>query len=123
MKFVKLLILLTFALAFSFKASHDTSAQEAFTGTWKIERCDDKDRKDDAEGEKRDRSGDIQLSLERRTENGRNNHGNSYKISDFEGLSWDQINSANTVARFRMVREAGTIDFDGVFRNGVGSGT
>jgi predicted metallopeptidase len=116
MKTIKLAVLAIFALALAYTSSLPGQAQTTFTGTWKIERRDDKD--------KTERSDEIQLSMERHTEKGGyNNHSSGYKISDFEGLSLSQINSVNSVANFRMVREAGTVDFEGVFHNGVGSGT
>jgi predicted metallopeptidase len=124
MKTIKLVILSIFTVALAYatslpavtQATIQSEAQTAITGTWKIERRYDKETK-------AEKLGEIQLSLERRTEGGRNNHGSNYKISDFEGLSSDQINSTNSTASFRMVREAGTIDFEGVFHNGLGTGT
>ncbi len=124
MKTIKLvfLFIITATLAYAtslpgaVQAATQSEAQTTITGTWKIERRYDKETK-------AEKTGEIQLSLERRTEGGRNNHGSGYKISDFEGLSSDQINSTNSTASFRMVREAGTIDFEGVFHNGLGTGT
>lgn len=64
----------------------------------------------------------IHLSFERKTENGRNQHGMSYAYSDIDGLSKSQVQSGGPVS-FRIVREAGTIEAQGSFANGVGSGT
>jgi hypothetical protein len=52
-----------------------------------------------------------------------NNFGNTFSISDFAGLSAAQISSSTqTPVQFAMRREAGTIAYDGVFRNGRGAG-
>lgn len=64
----------------------------------------------------------IYLSFERKSEKGRNQHGTSYKFSDIDGLSKAQVQSGGPVS-FRIVREAGTIEAQGSFANGVGSGT
>jgi hypothetical protein len=47
--------------------------------------------------------------------------GQTYDFSDFQGLTRDQ--AQNGKASFRLIREAGTIQCDGEFVNGKGSGT
>jgi hypothetical protein len=64
----------------------------------------------------------IHISFERRTENGRNSNGMNYSYSDIDGLSKAQVQSGGPVS-FRIVREVGTIEAQGSFANGVGSGT
>lgn len=64
----------------------------------------------------------IHISFERVTEHGKNQHGSSYSYSDVDGLSKAQVQGGGPVS-FRIVREAGTIDAQGNFANGVGSGT
>ena len=64
----------------------------------------------------------IHISFERKTENGRNSNGMSYSYSDIDGLTRAQVQSGGPVS-FRIVREAGTIEAQGSFANGVGSGT
>jgi hypothetical protein len=120
MKTIKLVVLLIFTAALGYSSWQPASAQTTFTGTWNIERRDDKDRDDRGRSDKRS---EIQLSLQRHWDNGNSNHSSGYKISDFEGLSYEQLNSANGNANFRLVREAGTVDFEGVFHNGAGAGT
>lgn len=84
-------------------------AQTAISGEW---RADSKQEKD----------GKIYLSFERRTaRGGRNQNGSNYEYSDLEGLSRDQ--SQNGKVSFRLVREAGTIECEGTFTDGNGSGT
>jgi hypothetical protein len=85
-------------------------AQAPITGTWTANTRDEKD-------------GKINLSLERRNTNGsgRNQMGKSYDYSELQGLSREQ--AQNSKVSFRLVREAGTIQFDGEFVNGRGSGT
>src|SRR4029078_1801678 len=71
----------------------------------------------DAKG---DDSGRLQFSLNAR-KNG--NMGMGIPLSDFTGLSWAQVRSAaRTPVHFTMRREAGTIEFDGTFRDEQGAG-
>lgn len=85
-------------------------AQAPITGTWTANTRDEKD-------------GKINLSLERRSTNGtgRNQMGKSYDYSELQGLTREQ--AQNGKVSFSLVREAGTIQFDGEFVNGRGSGT
>lgn len=84
-------------------------AQERLEGTWKAD-----SRKQDA--------GKIHLSFERKTGDGhRNQHGSSFEYSDLQGLTPD--GAQNGKVNFRLAREAGTIDCEGAFTNGVGAGT
>ena len=56
--------------------------------------------------------------------NRHDNNGSRYLISDFAGLTPGQVRSASAVdVRFEMRREAGTITYEGSFRNGEGAGT
>jgi hypothetical protein len=83
-------------------------AQSAITGEWTAsikEKSPDK----------------IQISLTRRTENGNNQNSSGYSFSELQGLSREQVQ--NGKVSFRLVRDAGTIEFEGTFVNGKGSGT
>jgi hypothetical protein len=61
----------------------------------------------------------IQLNMTRE----HSNWGQDFKISSFDGLSRAQIGSASDApVRFAMRRDAGTIAFDGSFRDGEGAG-
>lgn len=65
----------------------------------------------------------LQLSLERRSgKSGRNQMGQSYELSEFQGLTREQVQNGGPVS-FSLVREAGRIDLEGSFQNGRGSGT
>jgi len=65
----------------------------------------------------------LQLNLERRTDKGhRNQMGQSFEFSDFQGLTREQALNGGPVS-FSLVREAGRIDLEGSFQNGKGSGT
>jgi len=65
----------------------------------------------------------LQLNLERRSgKSGRNQMGQSFEFSDFQGLTREQVQNGGPVS-FSLVREAGRIDFEGSFQNGKGSGT
>jgi hypothetical protein len=66
-----------------------------------------------------EKPGRIQMNLARRY----NNHGNTMNISDFRGLTDAQVNAASsTPVNFQLAREAGTVSFEGSFRNGDGAG-
>ena len=65
----------------------------------------------------------LQLNLERRSgKSGRNQMGQSFEFSDFQGLTREQVQNGGPVS-FSLVREAGRIDMEGSFQNGKGSGT
>jgi len=84
-------------------------AQGPITGTWTADSRENND-------------GKIQLNLElRRNGNSKHQVGHSYEYSDLQGLSRDQ--TQNGKVSFRLAREAGTIQCDGEFLNGKGSGT
>lgn len=50
-------------------------------------------------------------------------HGNTMNVADFTGLSDTQIHATTmTPVQFHLAREAGTVRFEGTFRNGNGAG-
>jgi hypothetical protein len=63
-------------------------------------------------------SSKIHLNLERRSEkHGRNQMGQGFEFSDFQGLTREQALNGGPV-NFSLVREAGRIDMEGSFQNG-----
>ena len=71
----------------------------------------------------REDSGKINLNFERHSEKGgRHQMGQTYDFADLQGLSREQVLGGGPV-KFSLVREAGTIDCEGSFQNGRGSGT
>jgi len=88
-------------------------AQNTVTGEWRA------DVRGDAERE----PGTIQFNFERRSTSGGHNNqtGFGIRLEDLQGLTRDQLQGGKVT--FRLVREAGTIDFDGSFNEGRGSGT
>lgn len=64
----------------------------------------------------------LQLNLERRNKGHRNQMGQTYEFSEFQGLTREQVQNGGPVS-FSLVREAGRIDMEGSFQNGKGSGT
>lgn len=105
--------LLSIAFIIIVIGSYVIVAQDAVTGTWKADANDTG---------KHAKEGSIHLSFERRSKRGSTNQqGNSYSYAELEGLSPEQ--TANGKVSFRLVREAGTIDCEGSFINGKGSGT
>ena len=86
-----------------------TTAQGAMTGDWTASLNKDNSK--------------IHLNLERRSDRGgRNQMGQTFEFSDFQGLSRETALNGGPV-RFSLVREAGRIDLEGAFQNGKGSGT
>ncbi len=98
------------------------------TGTWKANDNDwsskrkAKDGDDDFVEKSKDK---IHLNFRMEKENGRtNNFGSGFDYNDLRGLSRSQVESASsTQVTFSIAREAGTIDMQGTFQNGKGSGT
>jgi hypothetical protein len=90
--------------------SEARAAQEAIKGEWLA----DFNRKNTDE---------VQFTIIRRSARG-GNHTSSdgIRISEFQGLTREQAFGARTDARFRLVREAGTFEFEGSFREGKGAG-
>ncbi|MCA1619321.1 MAG: hypothetical protein LC795_08425 [Acidobacteria bacterium] len=65
----------------------------------------------------------LQLNLERRTEKGgRSQVGQDHDFSELRGLTREQVRRGGAV-KFGLEREAGTIECEGSFRDGRGSGT
>ncbi len=89
-----------------------TPPQEIFSGTWTAEL-------------KRDKPDErIQFSFHRRSDRGNGSFsGSDYALGDFQGLTREQVFSGTgTRVSFRLVREAGTIECEGSFRDGKGAG-
>ena len=64
-------------------------------------------------------AGKIHFQLNRK----HSNNGRTMRIADFTGLSSSQITAATqTPVLFALGREAGTIQFEGVFKGGLGAG-
>lgn len=111
-KNIQLLMRFVFSLAFMVLVvgSHVVRAQNVLTGDWTAS----------VDLEKSDK---IHLSFERRSEKGgKNQMGTNYDFAQLQGLSREQALSGGVV-RFSLAREAGTIDCEGSFKNGKGSGT
>ena len=98
------LSLLTVALIASF-ATLNISAQNAVTGEWTATLSRDKSK--------------LNLNLVRSGGKGRIDQ--PFELAEL-GLTREQIEAGGPV-RFSLVREAGTVDAEGSFQNGKGSGT
>lgn len=85
-------------------------AQDDFTGEWKAEY-------------RAGKSGESELQINMFRKSKKNQMGSSFDLSELRGLSESQINGSASNVRFSLVREAGTVDFDGVFQSGKGKGT
>jgi len=136
-KSTRLLLLAVFAVALSFLTPDAGAAfaQGTLTGEWKAstesqkrekkwEKYDDSGEQDAAErAERAENVNRLYLSFERRTERGgRSQMGSNYDYSELQGLTREQAERGGAV-RFSLVREAGTIECEGSFQNGKGSGT
>jgi hypothetical protein len=98
------LSLLTVVLVTSF-ATLNLSAQNPVTGEWTASLSKDKSK--------------LNLELVRTEKRGRIDQ--SFELSEL-GLTREQIEAGGPV-RFSLTREAGTVDAEGSFQNGKGSGT
>ena len=107
------------------------SAQTVLTGEWTaslVRAGSDKTPDDSDEGrfkplKLKGKSEGLNLSFVRSDEKGgRSQMGQTYDFADFQGLSREQVERGGP-ARFSLVREAGTIECEGSFENGKGSGT
>ena len=87
-----------------------TLPQESVTGEWTA-------------GFSKDKTDRIQLTMTRRTSDGNSNMGSNFSLADLQGLTREQMMAAKSDVKFRLVREAGTFDFEGTFSAGRGSGT
>jgi len=111
----------SFFIILAFLLAMTVSAQETLTGTWKADTKQEKTKK--WEDENSNKGDKIYLSFERRSEKGnRNQNGSRYLYSDLQGLTQNQAAGSGAV-KFSLVREAGTINCEGTFADGKGSGT
>ena len=103
------LALVALAAAANVGTGSNTLPQREVSGQWTASLDEEKSK--------------VNLNFERRAEKGRKyQHGQPYDFSDLQGLTREQISNGGPV-KFRIVREAGTIDCEGSFQNGKGSGT
>lgn len=71
----------------------------------------------------RQNADEVQLTLIRRSERGGNHtSGRGYALSELQGLTREQAFGQRSDVRFRLVREAGTFECEGFFREGKGAG-
>lgn len=123
-KSAQLLLLAVLGLTFLFSSSGTDSAlaQGTLSGEWKASIDSEKPDKWD-KSENADKADKLYLSFERRTEKGgRSNMGSNYDYTELQGLTREGARADGPV-RFRLVREAGTIECEGSFSGGRGSGT
>jgi hypothetical protein len=88
-------------------ACSNVAAQNTITGEWHGSIT--------KQGEK------INLNFERTSDKGHNNFGHTFDFAEV-GLTKEQVQRGGAVT-FRLAREAGTIDAEGSFQDGKGSGT
>lgn len=72
---------------------------------------------------RRNKPGEIHFTFHRRSEGGGvSMTGDSLSLSEFQGLGADAATAARTNVNFSIVREAGTFQCEGFFREGKGAG-
>lgn len=109
MRYGKSLGLINLTIFLLFVGSGMVLAQNSITGEWTAEA-------------KKEKSDKIHISFSRKTERGgKNQHGSSYAYEDLQGLNRSDVENGRV--SFRLVREAGTIECEGTFSAGRGSGT
>lgn len=106
-KFLFLFIIIVFG-------KYVIAAQISSTGEWKA------DLRSISDAEKNREK--INLSFRREKDGERFQNGATLNYSELKNLTYEQVNRGGTV-RFSLVREAGTLDCEGVFSDGKGSGT
>ena len=115
LKTLRILTWSLFSLAFILliAGAYSALAQNVQTGEWKAS----------VDADKTDKTDNIYLSFERRTGSGDHNQmGSTYDYAQLQGLTREQALRGGPV-RFSLAREAGTIECEGSFQNGKGSGT
>jgi hypothetical protein len=86
------------------------AAQNSITGEWLIEF-------------NRKNSDEVQFTVIRRSASGgQHNSSNGIPLNELQGLTRQQAFGAGTQVNFRLVREAGTFQCEGIFREGKGAG-
>jgi hypothetical protein len=64
----------------------------------------------------------VQLSIQRSTGRGSTQSSSMVPLTQLRGLTRAQLDSAGSMARFEVVRDAGTLQFQGYVQNGTGGG-
>jgi hypothetical protein len=99
----------TLATATAISETTNPITQNVLTGEWK--------------GKVESNDAKIHLNFDRRSDqNGKHSMGQTYEFSELQGLTREQALGGGAV-KFNLVREAGTIECEGSFQNGRGSGT
>jgi len=65
----------------------------------------------------------VQLSVQRNSTGSHMNSSSPVQFAQLRGLTRAQLESTGSVARFELVRDAGTFHFEGYLQNGGGGGT
>lgn len=99
-------------------------AQTTLSGTWKTGRVFENrhDKSDEEDSWKKNLQKEINLQFRFDTDSN-SSQGASFDYSELQGLSKSQVEAANSKVNFKLIREAGTIEFKGVFQNGKGEGS
>lgn len=102
-------------------------AQQTVSGTWKSSQSDwQKNLPNQSKEDKQETEKKVHLNFKYDKDgNDRDDYsfGSSFKYSDLRGLTESQVSGSNSPVKFSIVREAGTIECEGTFQNGKGTGT
>ena len=93
----------------SAQSSAQRSGQDSITGQWIIEMKPGTDS--------------AYVSINRRSEHGHHSSSTDFRRDMLRGLTDAQASGSGTAVSFQIVREAGTLNCEGWFKNGQGSGT
>jgi hypothetical protein len=75
-------------------------------------------------GLSKEKADKINLTLNLETDKGnRHTMGSDVSLAELQGLTREQASGARTDVKFRLVREAGTFEFEGTFSEGKGAGS
>ncbi len=127
MKIIKLAILSIILLSYVLVLPPSQSAQTVLNGTWKANEDNwnqfrkNKDDDDDW-NEKDDKREKVQLLFRHKSKNNNSMNGKGFAYEELQGLTKEQVNGSNIPVKFQITREAGTIECEGKFNDGKGSG-
>jgi len=115
----------TLALVLSLTESR-VAAQSAIDGQWTASFGREDSSRHNGEWNdknKEDNSNKLHLNFDLRLEKGKGHSvGQNYEFTDFQGLTREQVTAGGPV-KFSLMREAGSIECEGRFESGKGSGT
>src|SRR6185295_14986391 len=110
LKYAAIATAIVFAALLCYGSVAAIAAQGSITGTWIVELKPGTDF--------------VYFSIHRRSERGSNHSSSSdIRADSLKGLTQAQASGSGSVVSFQVVREAGTLNCEGWFKEGKGSGS